>query len=44
MTRIIALAPTVPLAETPFAEALRTLIVVGCALALILAEAALPHF
>jgi hypothetical protein len=39
MARIIALAPTVPLVET-----MRTLIVLGCALALILAEAALPQF
>jgi len=39
MARIIALAPTAPLIE-----AMRTMIVLGCALALILAEAALPHF
>jgi hypothetical protein len=39
MARIIALAPTVPIVET-----MRMLIVLGSALALILAEAALPHF
>lgn len=44
MARIIALAPTAPIAEAPFAEIVRTLIVLGCALALICAEAALPHF
>jgi hypothetical protein len=38
MARIIVLAPTAPLVD-----ALRTVIVLGCALALILAEAALPH-
>ena len=44
MARIIALAPTAPFVEAAFAEAMRTLIVLGCALALICAEAALPHF
>ena len=42
MARIIALAPTfVPAGR--LADAMRRLIVLGCALALILAEAALPH-
>lgn len=43
MARIIALAPTVPIVEAAFVETMRRLIVLGCALALILAEAALPH-
>jgi hypothetical protein len=39
MARIIALVPTAPLVET-----MRMVIVLGCALALILAEVAVPHF
>jgi hypothetical protein len=42
MARIIALAPTIAPAGQ-LVEAMRRFIVLGCALALILAEAALPH-
>ena len=42
MARIIALAPTIA-STGQLAEAMRRFIVLGCALALILAEAALPH-
>jgi hypothetical protein len=42
MARIIALAPTFG-HSGPVVETMRTVIVLGCALALILAKAALPH-
>ncbi len=43
MARIIALAPTIA-SSAPIVEAMRTLVVLGCALALIFAKATLPHF
>lgn len=43
MARIIALAPTIA-ATGPLVEAMRMVIVLGCALALMFAEVAFPHF